>query len=65
MRGRINVATVNKLIDALNATLKKKYETIRKPKKTIKPKELDYYCDWKRDENTEPKGACNFIDVDY
>lgn len=56
MKGRLSAAVINKLIESFNEVYKKKYELITKPKKSIKPKDLDHYCDWKRDENLEPKG---------
>lgn len=56
MKGRCNAINLNKLIDSLNLAFKKKYETVTRSKKTIKQKDLEYYCEWKRDENTEPKG---------
>lgn len=62
MKGRCNAINLNKLIDSLNLAFKKKYETVTRSKKTIKQKDLEYYCEWKRDENTEPKGTC-FITV--
>lgn len=59
MKGRLTAAAINKLIESFNEVYKKKYELITKPKKSVKPKDLDHYCDWKRDENSEPKG--NFL----
>ncbi|XP_065211793.1 spindle and kinetochore-associated protein 1-like [Planococcus citri] len=57
MKGRLNVGALNKLIDCFNTVFKKKYDTVRQAKKTVKSKDMEYYCDWKREENTEPKGT--------
>lgn len=56
MKGRLSIAVLNKLVDSFNTAFKKKYETIRLPKRSIKPKDIEYYSEWKREENTEPKG---------
>lgn len=59
MKGRKTAAEINELIQSFNVVFKRKYELVSKPKKAVKSKDLDQYCDWKKDENLEPKGNTN------
>lgn len=61
MKGRCNAITINKLVESLNMAFKKKYETLAKSKKSIKQKDSEYYHEWKRTQNMEPKGKYYLI----
>lgn len=61
MKGRLNASSVNKLIESFNEAFKRKYEILKLPKKSVKAKDLDVYLEWKREENTEPKGKLFYL----
>lgn len=47
MKGRLSSLNVNVVVDSINAALENKYDILRKPKNTLKKKDLSLYNTWK------------------
>ncbi|XP_050428625.1 uncharacterized protein LOC126838328 [Adelges cooleyi] len=56
MKGRLNSLNINTVIDSINKALENKYEILRKPKSSLKKKDLDAYNDWKIQQSTVGQG---------
>jgi len=56
MKGRLTSINVNIVIDGINIALENKYEILRKPRNSLKKKDLDVYNTWKIQQNTMGQG---------
>lgn len=67
MKGRLTSLNINVVIDGINTALENKYDILRKPKSSLKKKDLDMYNTWKIQQNNVGPGMykINIFSLSY